>query len=369
MNKNGQNLFVGEYVKDIRDVGIASLVSKTNVALYSAPGWGKSAILHSLGKTVAGDSHFKMFQFSPSFSPTKIDGAVDPQKWAEESIYYENQTGTPYDPEIKVALFDELYRGSDPSFDSAIHASDPLKQNHCVIWATSNFLASGDRVNALVDRFPWGVWIKPQAMDMRAIVTAQMLSGGEPQIPGDLPNWERIEEVRTAKPGMKAVDTVVNYLEGLEEEAVAEGFQVHPRRASQWRSILYFYNVFHTGTADFDSLDPQATRIMQFAWPSTTMDEFERWRKTARAIVDRIGAVIDQILIDAVDHFVKVAEMPDQGTRTAASAELGPVMAGAQETLTQLGSNDPRIKESIVTLSEWFRMAVRDEKPTLGSTL
>lgn len=367
MNSNNKaNVFVGEYVKDIRDVLTASLVSKTNVVLMSAPGWGKTAIPTTYANKVVGADHFKLFPFAPSTSPTKIEGAVDPQKWVEESVFVENRTGTPYDPNVWVALFDELFRGSDPAFDSAVHATDSLKQDHCTVWATSNFIAAGDRINALIDRFPWWIWIKPQAVDIRGIVTAQMITGGKPQIPGDLPTWDRIAEVRDAQPGSKAVETVVDYLEGLAQEAQAEGFAVHPRRIAQWRSILYYYNVFHTDVADFDHLEPEATRIMQFAWPATTLEEFERWRSTAKAIVDRVGAVIDQIMIDAVDAFVKVAELPDQGTRTAASAELGPIMAQAQETLGGLQSTDPRIKDSIITLSDWFRMAVRGEKPTLG---
>jgi hypothetical protein len=80
-----------------------------------------------------------------------------------------------------------------------------------------------------------------------------------------------------------------------------------------------------------------------------------------------VGAVIDEILAGAVTHFEKVADLPDSHQRTAAAAELGPIMAQAQETLNQVGGNDPRIQEAMLTLSDWFRMAVNGDKPQLGS--
>jgi len=359
--------YSGKYVEDIKDILISAFCSRSNVILMTPPGWGKTEIPNVFMDNVLGPDHHNMIAFTPSTPVARVEGAIDPKAYAETGKYIQNISGTPYDPEMRGVMFDELFRGSDPSYDSSIHATDPLKQHHCTVIATSNFVTLSDRLAALVDRFPFWYWHKGGTVDVAAIVTAQMESGGKPQIPGTLPTWEQIEDVRKATPGIKATEAVVDYLEGLAQEAVAEGFMLNPRRIAHWRKILYYTTVYYTGTADFSVIPPEATRVMQWAWTSTSQEEADHWQKIAKAIVDRVGAVIDEILAGAVDHFIKVSELPDSHSRTAAAAELGPIMAQAQETLNAVGGNDPRINEAIVTMSDWFRMAVQGQKPELGS--
>jgi hypothetical protein len=258
-----ESFYSGQYVHDIRDVLTASLCARANVVLMSPPGWGKTEIPSTFADVVVGPENHNRIDFTPATPVARVEGAVDPNHYATTGEFILNRAGTPYDEDMRVVMFDELFRGSDPSYDASIHSTDPLKQHHCTVWATSNFVSLSDRVAALIDRFPIWYWHKGGTVDVRAITIAQMSSNGKPSIPGDLPTWEQIEEARAAQPGLKAIEAVADYNEGLAQEAIAEKFVIHPRRVAMWRKILYHYSVYHTGTNDFSVVPPEPTRIMQ----------------------------------------------------------------------------------------------------------
>lgn len=363
-----QTTYTGAYVKDVIDVYLASAFSNVHGISISPPGWGKSEISNKLAGELAGADHYHLIPIAPTTSPSLIDGPMDNEILIKESRLVRKVERTPYDPNMRIVIMDELLRGSDPLFDAALHATDPLKQKNCVVWATSNFVPKGDRVQALLDRFGLWLWIRPDTFDIRALAMAQMLTDGEPQLPGTIPSWSDVMDVRSAKPGLKAAQAVADFLELLHEEAANLGLSVHPRQATHWRKLAYRMGVYHTGEADFKALPQEATRVIQWAWGSRSYEEAGEWRKLVGSMVDKVGATIDVVLANVVGEFKRVAAIASDIERTQEISGLGRTLAESQSDLRELGANDPRVKDAINLVSQWFADAINGKQPKLGGT-
>lgn len=361
--------YAGAYVLDLRDVVLASLMAKTHVSMISKPGWGKSEIPHQMAKQICGEDHFKLISMAPSTSPAVIDGHVDNEQFIRHGKYVINKSFTPYDEQMHLIIADELFRSNDPAYDSWLHASDPLKQDHSVVIATSNFIAKGLRVKALIDRFPFWYFLGDEILDVNAVISAQMAgmaNGGRPKVPGwqDFPTWAEIEDVRSAKPGMRAFEAVVEYVDLIGRECAAAQLDLHPRQIAHWRKIVYFNAVWHTGQADFDSIPTEATRCMRWAWPAQDQKEARDWEKLIMSIVDPVQAVIDAVMANAVTEFKRIAGIKDDTDRWAESGTLGRLISDSQSSLMQVAdSDDERVKQAQATLTMWMSDALNGNPP------
>lgn len=359
-----QAYFTGRYVNEMRDVAVASLFASVHASFQSPPGWGKTDILSNVARAVAGNGHFARIDLMPSSSPSAFTGLDDPQELINNGRLVKVTDNTPYDPAMNIVLADELFRANDPTFDAGLHALDPQKQDHCVVWAANNFVAKGERVEALLDRIALWYWMNPaQTLDVEATVQAMMSSTGKPAVPGWLPSWEMVEEVRRATPGPKAIETIRDYIAMLVQEGTQEGFAVgHPRSLAQWWRILFYNTVAATGDTNFDRIPAEVTRLIGYAYGSASYQEAKKWFDLVASLADKVQAEVDRVLADNVEAFKRVAALTEVTQRTQAAMELGNRLAAAQTTLyDQFGKDEPRVKEALTVLTRWHTAAIMGE--------
>ncbi len=361
--------FIGSYVSDIRDCLIAGVLSGQHAVVLGAPGWGKTAIARAMAARVAGDGRWCLVRLDPSTPPEAVRGAYDPAALLQGRLE-RVVGGTPYDPRARLVILDEIFRANEVVFDVLLDVLDRLDlspDTAPVAWATANFVAQGERVEALRDRIALWLWLQPESLDPRAVVGAHLAAGDDGlSVPGEIPGWETVLEVRATRPGEKALRAVGELLSQLTQEAQAQGRRVNPRRLAQWARLVYRVGVYTTGEADFAALPDEAARVLRWAWPAPTPEEAASWAQIALSIVDAVGAAIEAAMAQALAKFREVAAIGDPGARTAKVAELGQVLAGTQATLRQVGGDDPRVPEAIRTLTEWFAAAVSGKEPRDG---
>lgn len=363
-----QAYYVGEYINDMRQVAIASLFSGQHASFQSPAGWGKTEILSDISKRVAGEQYTNRIDLMPSSNPAVFIGLDDPQQLINHGKFVKVLDGTPYDPNMRIVMADELFRANEPTFDAALHAFDHMKQDHCIVWATNNFVAHGERVAALLDRIALWQWIEPDTLDTDALVSAMMKGVGKLSTAGWLPTWQDVEEVRKAKPTAKSTEAVKATIRDLVEEGSNEGFNVgHPRMVGQWWKILFYNGVAYTGIEDFDTLPNEAVSCLRFAYGAKNADEAKRWVNTVTQIVDKVQAEIDRVLAECVKEFKRVSSVKDLTDRTAEIPALGLMLADAQTTLTsQFGDKDARITQTLTTINQWMAYAVRGDEGKIG---
>ena len=360
-NNPKQPYFAGRYVNDLRDAAVAAMFAGVHASFQSPPGWGKTDILSNIARAVAGSDHFNRIDLMPSSSPSAFTGLDDPQELINNGRLVKVTTGTPYDPNMRVVLADELFRANDPTFDAGLHALDPQKQDNCVVFAANNFVAKGERVEALLDRIALWYWMNPaQTLDVEDTVNAMMNSTGKPAVPGWLPTWDMVEAVRAAVPGPKATAAIRDHIALLVQEAKEEGFAVgHPRSLAQWWRILYYNGVAVTGDEDFDRIPDEVAKLLIFAYGSASYQEARKWADMVAALADKVQAEVDRILAENVEEFKRVAAITDLTQRTTEAMNLGGRLAAAQTTLfTQFGKDEPRVQAALQLLTQWHSAAV-----------
>ena len=364
MTKQLKNEFVGNYVNDIVDLLIASAVSGTHAILIGAPGWGKTAIARQAAERMSGGA-YSFTRVDPSTPPEVLRGAFNPAAILEGRLE-RVVDGTPYDPACKIGIIDEIFRGSDVLFDAALDVLDRQDVlNAPPMWSTANFVATGTRVEALVDRIGlWG-WIKPGLVDVGAISLSHLVNGGKPFLGHTLPELSQIEEIRAASATERAARVVIEALENLGEEAQKEGLRAHPRRVAAWAKIMFSYSMYLSGSNDFSSLPKGAIGIMKYAWPATTAQEAATWASIAAASIDPVATAIEAALMSAYVEFKRVSEIKDAVDRGTESAKLGEVMLQAKQTLKAFNTDDPRIAEAMDQIEEWFANAVRGREVSM----
>jgi len=353
--------FVGSYVDDITQVLIASVLSGTNAILIGAPGWGKTAISRQAAQKMSGGA-FSLVRVDPSTPPEKILGAYNPAALLEGNLERVVE-GTAYDPDCRIGIIDELFRASDVLFDAALDTLDRLDvEVGPPIWSTANFVATGTRVEALIDRIGLWLWIKPSVLDLAAVASSHLTNGGSPKLLQAVPTAEEVAKIRSAKPGEKAVKAVIEVLENLNEEATREGRRAHPRRVASWSKVLFTYSMYITGSNNFATIPPEAMRIMRYAWPCTTAQEAATWAGIAGAAIDPVATAIEEAMKLAYPEFERVSKIEDSATRATESARLGEVMLQAQGLLKALQTDDPRVGDALAQIDTMFGDAVRGKE-------
>ena len=164
------------------------------------------------------------------------------------------------------------------------------------------------------------------------------------------------------QPGPMAKKAVIDLLNTLATEAAQQGRRPHPRRLAQWSRLVYRMAVYLTGSCDFTTIPDEATRILRYAFPAPSADEFASWQQIAASVVDTVGAAIEEIRVKALAEFREVSKMEAEA-RTARVGKLGGMLAAWQMSLKQIGGDDPRVAETIAMMKKWFANAVMGEMP------
>lgn len=362
------NTFAGTYVDHLVDLTVASLLSGTNAVAIGAPGWGKTDVLSSVLMTVYGPAALKL-EITPSLPPEAVTGPTDVSALLNESRLTHNTAGGPYDPQFKALLFDEIGRASELICDNLLFllerkdVADPAP-----VIATSNFMPTSEHTRAMLDRFALWHWIKPTALDARAVARAQGMrlgrAGSPLTVAATLPTATDIEDIRCASYTDRAVDAVGLTVELLAAECQKTGYQLNPRRITQWTRLLLRAGLYYTGSSDFAETPAAAVKLLRFAWPTLSEQEYIRWGKVIGNLSDPLAVAIEDVLSDAVSEFNRVAAIADVGARMGETAKLATYLASKQSTLQALGNgkNDPRIPGAITQLTTWFSAAAQGQQ-------
>jgi MoxR-like ATPase len=358
----GINYFVGDYVNGVRDLYVASLVTGQHSICLGAPGWGKTDIPLSMLTEIHGQD-FCFIRLNEANQPELIQGPPDIDHLLKHSQFRLNQVNTPYDPRFKALLLDEVGRTNDLIYSLLIDTLD-RKGASMPVLATANFLPTGKKHEALLDRFGLWHWIAPSSMDAEAMAAAQMSRNEtDPMLSvnGRLPTPSELLFIHAAKPGQAAIKAVSTFIGQLAAAAMTEGYTVNPRRIYQWQRIVYRMGVWMTGQEDFSTLPNEAIKAVRFAWPALTSADHSKWATLVTSIQDPVAAGIEVFLNEAASKVNEAAAITDPTQRMAYTTH---VMA-ADANLTALGKtypNDQRIADAKVMITSWFANIARGEK-------
>lgn len=361
-----QAKFQGAYVQEVKDALLASVVSAEHALLIGAPGWGKTAIGRRVAERITNDQYV-FLRLDGSTPPEKVAGMPDPAKLlASPPVIEYVKDGTVYDPKARIIILDEIGRPMDAIFDILL---DPLNRvdvdpdDAPVVWGTTNFMPSSDRTEAMRDRIALWIWVNPGQIDIGDIVNAHLDGlGNGLNIDGSLPSWKEVEEIKKARPGDNARSAVSELIQMISQEAAQSGYTVHPRRISQWSRILFRTGMYWTGSDDFTAVPKEASKVLKYAWPTLSQEEWTNWREVAEVAGDAVGAAINQQLAMSYQKFKDVRDRSGD-SRAAASIELGEALAEAQRSLNAISTDDPRIEAAMSQLTQAFAAVVRGEDP------
>lgn len=360
--------FVGSYVREMVEVLTASALSGEWASVLGPPGFGKSDIADAVAREMlpTPEEQYLLIEVEPSTPPSRIVGMDDPASILDPNLRNADGSikriiaGTPYDSRTQIVCLDEMYRGNDAFHDACIPMLRLSKQTGKIVWATSNFVVPGERLNAVIDRFPLWYHIHPEFLDARQIVGAHLrdIGNGGLALPCSVPDWAVVQEVRGMKVGEQAAECISDLIETLSQEASQQGIRPNPRLQKQWAYLVFRVGAFHAGSNDFDSVPKEAARILRYAFPAIDAATSAKWMQIASSIVDAVGAAVDTVMHEAKTKYDEVMRIKDPQARVAKVGELGQFLAGAQATLKQVGGKDPRVAESISTIKNWLGNAL-----------
>jgi MoxR-like ATPase len=364
MNKHSQ--FQGEYIRDIAHFLIASAVSRQNAVMVSEPGWGKTAIARALGKEIAGDNTV-FIRLEGSTPPEEVKGSYDPAKYIDEGKLEPIVKGTPFDPNAFIVIADEIFRPNEVVFDLMLEVLDRQStspDDAPVVWGTSNFVAEGERIEAVLDRIALWLWLQPERLDVKSFISGifRRKKGEQLGIPTNsvpTPSIEKILEVRSFVPETSTAETIANLLDVLAQEARRENFKISPRRLTQWFELVYRTSAFILDEPDFDTVPTQAAIILRWAYPTLSHQEWAKWAKVSSAVADPVGTAIDAVLREAFEAFDE-AEVGSYQSKSDKSMVLGEILSRSMRSLKALKINDPRIEEAQESLSKRFTRIVHE---------
>ncbi len=350
--------FQGRYVNDVRDVAIASLVSHAHMLLIGPPGGGKTTILRAIGTRVFPDPQSGKFAFiriDPSTPPDRVKGLPEWEA-AMRGEYVLVVENTCYDPRARLILLDELFRGMDWVFDPVLDVMDrqdlPTADDSPIVMATSNFISVTERIAAMKDRFTFRPWLDKEPIDVGNTVRNQMLAiGGSLTINNHLPDEAELAKIYAARPGENAINAVTKLIERIVREAsdglkdkdednMKKGiaaFDINYRRLQQWQQVLFRMSYYLTGDPDFSSVPAGAIKVLNWAWPSESLNEQKHWQQLLQAVSDPLETALSALRTAAYTKYKEITSNSSM-QRNQQSLEMGKVVAHASDDLWDAAS-------------------------------
>lgn len=367
---NGNPHFVGRYVDGLQDLLIAAMVSGVHTLLIGSPGTGKTSIARAAAEEAFGEKAVSFIRFNPTTPMTKVGGAVKIEKLVNPPYATEYSTqGTPYDPDVRAVIADELSRANSAVLDKMLDVLDRLDTERAVspvVIATANFMVLNERTEAMYDRFAMCCWIEDEPVDTLALVESQLTSAnGRLSMPHDMPDAKTVEEVRRMMPGpnaIKAISKKVDEFVSACETPITDddGNIVHTfgppnrRRQTAWARILFGVSAFHQGVADFNAVSPEAVSALGYAWMSKSIEEYKFWRQLCGVTTDPIQAAISNIIETVYRKMAKIAN-DGSGSRATKTVALGMELStGLKDLEAVCGGDDEKFKEAHSRINEEY---------------
>lgn len=372
--KNVTASYQGDYIDDMVDTLVASVLSGNHAVLLSKPGYGKTRVAVQVATSIYGQridknangksaGEWAFLRLEASTPPEEVKGLPDPAAMIATPPRIEyNRSGTLYDTRAKLFVVDEGFRANDVVFDSFLDALD--RQDYALdqapsIWMTSNFVPTGDRLAAVRDRLAIWMWVSP-VVDWHDVSMAHLIReyGQDLAIPTDhIPTPEQVIKIRSMRPTKRSANLIadmVNKIASGASPVMSTPEHINPRRVQQWSSILFHVSAYYYDTPDFVVAHPSAVNAIKYAWPSYKEGTGKTWKDYVEGVADAVGSAITAAKEAAYNSFNYVVESsypPSQKVE-----ELGKALAQAQAVMKKMGS-DPRIQTSLNDIAKAYAEA------------
>lgn len=353
--------YVGSYIRIVTRILDAAMVSGQNVVLIGAPGWGKTDISQSYLEQVT-NGRYNFTRIEQSTDPIVLKGAIDPDAYFKGKGLVKVVSGTPYEVGIQATLLDEAGRGNNPVFDIILDIADrrdiPRDERHPVI-ITTNFMPTDERTRAMRDRFP--IWLhlpEPSDFDTDAIIDSQSVPGGPRTDISGSPSLVDALRYRAMLPSANAVTAVKGIIRELMAAGKTEGFNLNPRRVTQWYNILFHVSAWRYDSNDFDTVHPLALEILGYCWPAMTADEADRFNQFAMSTINRGQAAADRCkarIFKALDALVNARQKTPRLIQEASVS----VQSAQDELRHVLGEDDPIFIDISNKTTTWIANAIQ----------
>lgn len=351
-----QTYFSGNYVQDMVTVAAASALSGVHMMAIGAPGWGKTRTLAAALVSIFGD-RWCAIRFDGSTPPEKVYGPYNIALAMQDPPQFVNEVkGTPYDPDMLAVLADELGRANEVLHDIFIDLMDMLTSRPIspVVFSTSNFIPPSDRLEAMIDRFGFWVWIEPRTDLLAEIARSQIESGWNVSLNPDwkLPSQEEVLRIRSMTPTQDQVEQVLDVVEALQQATAEEigranadvlnSNHFNPRRAAQWTRILFSMSMWESERDGVPfRITDGARQVMRYAWPSQTRGEADAWKSLCQTALNYIDVAIERLRMEAMQALRQIASRETSGASVAQKVEeLGTIIQQTTAHLREIGAGD-----------------------------
>jgi len=206
-------------------------------------------------------------------------------------------------------LIDAIGRANDPFWSALIDAlerKDIPPDDAPFFYFTTNFMPRGEKYAALVDRIPHFIHVNP-VVDVEAVArTAMDTLGGRPIVPGEIPTWDEVLQVRAARPDERTANSVVQLVKDISDSIknyVAREhsdfvFTENQRTIRQWTHIIYRMSVWITGEEHFGDVPDDALNVIQWLYPTADYQQHLEWQNVLSEVLDTAQSGVRQVLVD-----------------------------------------------------------------------
>lgn len=353
--------FVGDYIQDMRDMLVGSIISGINAALIGKVGSGKTEVPLDLAERIT-EGKYVFIEFQASSQPEIVNGYLDIERYLNRNEYALKYDGTPYQEGIRVVIADEFSRPGDIVHDAFVHAmSSKVRAVMPVFWLTANWMPTNERAAAMVDRIGMVQVVKATGVNGAMVVRAQLngVNKGGIHVEGDVPTWAQIEAARNAVPQENAINAICDLIDAVTDETSKENFPINNRRRAQWSFLLFRVGFYYSGTDNFTDVPPEATRLLQWAYPTAEEDKAQKWIDICSVLEDRVQAAIELVKKQAFQEFEKIKA--SNLSKPVMAQQLGKSWQQIQDNLYKISTTDPRIDQTIQELSVAYANKLRGQ--------
>lgn len=360
-----QAYYQGNYVNDMRDLVVASMVIGRNSLLICGPGWGKTDISYAVMRQVYGDD-FCSIRLHNAAQPELFQGPPDVEEMLKNNRFAYNLVDTPYNPRFKAVHIDEVGRGNNVVYSLMMHVMDRKGLQYPVpVICTANFLPKGEEHKALLDRIGLWHYVSTTSLteDEAAAIVDVQLSRNESDPPlmvaGKVPTWQDLQDIYDMHAGVNARKAISDAIKLVTLRAKEEGYYIHPRRVEVWGRNLARMGFWLTGQEDFTTLPNEALKTLRFAYPAESEADYAKWKNLILSVEDPIAAALEDTLGNAV---IKINEAIKRCTTPAERMAQNSLLLDTDAVLAELAKqypNDKRIADARAEVTGWFASLAR----------